>query len=57
MLGWPQVPGIDCGGAFASAGYEIYMLDVQTAFLNANIEKAVFVKMPPGYERSNESGV
>ena len=57
MLGWPQVPGIDCSGAFASAGYEIYMLDVQTAFLNANIEKVVFVKMPPGYERSNESGV
>ena len=37
--------------------YEGYMLDVQTAFLNADVEEEVFVKMPPGYERSKESGV
>ena len=33
------------------------MLDVQTVFLNADVEEEVFVKMAPGYERSNESGV
>ena len=33
------------------------MLDVQTAFLNADVEEEVFVKMAPGYEGSNESGV
>ena len=33
------------------------MLDVSTAFLNAGVEEKVFVKMAPGYERSNESGV
>ena len=33
------------------------MLDVQTAFLNTDVEEKVFVKMAPGYERSNESGV
>ena len=36
---------------------ELRMLDVQTAFLNADEEEEVFVKMPPGYERSNEFGV
>ena len=33
------------------------MLDVQTAVLNADVEEETFVKMPPGYERSNESRV
>ena len=37
--------------------YEVYMLDVQTTFLNTDVEEEVFVKMPPGYERSNESRV
>ena len=32
--------------------YEVYMLDVQTAFLNA-----VFVKMVPGYETNDKAGV
>ena len=70
VLGWSQVPGVDCGGTFAPVcrlqsirmvlpiaaelDYEIYMLDVQTAFLNADVEEEVFVKMDPGYERSNE---
>ena len=41
----------------AELDYEIYMLDVQTAFLNADVEEEVFVKMDPGYERSNGSEV
>ena len=73
VLGWSQVTGIDCDGTFAPVcrlqsirmilaiaaelDYEVYMLDVQTAFLNADVEKEGFVKMAPGYERSNESGV
>ena len=66
MLGWAQVPGIDCGGTFATVcrlqsirmtlaitaelDYGVLMLDVQTAFLNAHIEEEVNVKMAPGYE-------
>ena len=37
--------------------YEVYILDVLTTFLNADVEEAVFVEMAPGYGRSNESGV
>ena len=33
------------------------MLDVQTAFLNADVEEDVFVKMAPGYEIADKSGV
>ena len=73
VLGWSRVPGIDCGGTYAPVwrlqsirmvlaivvelDYEVYMLDVQTAFHNADVEEDFFVKMAPGYERSNESGV
>ena len=69
VLGWSQVPGIDCGGTFAPVcrlqsirmvlaiaaelNYEIYMLDVQTPFLNADVEEKAFGKSPLGYERSN----
>ena len=69
MLGWSQVPGIDCGGTFAPVcmlqsvrmvlaiaaelDYEIYMLDVRTTFLNADVEEKAFVKSPLGHERSN----
>ena len=65
VLRWSQVPGIDCGGTFAPVcrlqsirmmpaiaaqlGYEVFMLDVQTAFLNVDVEEDVFTKMPPGY--------
>ena len=41
----------------AELDYVVYMLDVQTSFLNANVEEEDFVKMAPGCERSNESGV
>ena len=73
VLGWSQVPGIDCGGTFAPVcrlqsirmvlaiaaelDYEAYMLDVLTTFLNADVEGVVFGITAPGYERSSESGV
>ena len=73
MLGWAQVPGIDCGGNFvhvcrlqsirmmlaiaAELDYEVLILDVQTAFLNADVEEKVYVKMAPGYETFDKSGV
>ena len=73
VLGWAQVPGIDCGGTFspvcrlqstrmmlaiaAELDYEVLMLDVQTAFLNADVEEGVYVKMAPGYETYDKSGV
>ena len=41
----------------AELDYAVYMLDVQTAFLNADVKEEVFVKMAPAYERSNKSGV
>ena len=41
----------------AELDYEVYMLYVQTAFLNTDAEGEVFVKMAPIYERSNEPGV
>ena len=64
---------MDCGGTIAPVcrlhsirmvlaiaadlANEVYVLDVQTTFLNADVEEEGFVKMAPGYERSNESGV
>ena len=66
VLEWAKVPRIDCGGTFApvcrrqsirmmlaivaEVDYEVLMLDVQTAFLNADVEEEVYVKMAPGYE-------
>ena len=41
----------------AKLGYEVLMLDVQTAFLNADIEEEVYVKTAPGYETYGKSGV
>ena len=73
VLGWAQVPGIDCGATFASVcrfqstrmilaitaeiDYEVLMLDVQTAFLNADVEDEVYVEMVPGFETYDKSGV
>ena len=37
--------------------YEVHMLDMQTSFLNADVEKDVFVKMTPGYEANDKAGV
>ena len=33
------------------------MLDMQTAYLNADVEEEVYVKMTPGYETYDKSGV
>ena len=37
--------------------YEVLILDVQTAFLNADVEEEVYVMMAPGYETYDNSGV
>ena len=73
VLGWAQVPRNDCGGTFtpvlilqsirlmlaiaAELDYEVLMLDVQTAFLNADVEEEIYVKMAPGYETCHKSGI
>ena len=73
VLGWRQVPGVDCGGPFAPVrrlqsirmvvaiaaefDFECWQLDYNTAFLNAKIEEEVHVKMAPGYEEFNNDGV
>ena len=40
----------------AEHDYEVLMLDVQTAFLDADVKKEVYVKIPPGYETYDKSG-
>ena len=66
VLGWGQLPGVDCGGTFAPVcrlqsirivlaiaaefDFECWQLDYNTAFLNAKVEEEVYVKMAPGYE-------
>ena len=73
VQGFSQIPGVDCESTFASVcrlqsirmmraiavelDYEVQMLDVQTAFLNADVEEDVFAKMAPGYETNDEAGV
>ena len=64
VQGWSQRPGIDCGAAFAPVSHrsqrlllaistqhdwDIYMLDVKSAFLQSKIDEEVFVKQAPGY--------
>ena len=34
----------------ASEDWEVFHVDVQTAFLNAKVQEEVYVKTPPGYE-------
>ena len=73
VIGLLRILGVDCGGTFApvcklhsirmmlaiTAGldYEVGMLDVQAKCLNADVEEDVFVKMAPGYETNDETGV
>ena len=73
VLGWGQVPGVDCGGTFAPVcrlqsirmvlaiatefDFECWQLDYNTAFLNAKVEEEVYVKMAPGYEEFSNDGV
>ena len=64
--GWGQVPGNDCGCTYApvcriqsirmalaiaaSEDWKVLQLDVQTAFLNAEVQEEGYVKTPPRYE-------
>ena len=73
VLGWGQVPGVDCRGTFAPVcrlqsirmvlataaefDFECLQLDYNTAFLNAKVAKEVYVKMAPGYEEFNNDRV
>ena len=73
VLGWGQVPGVDCGGTFAPVcrlqsirmvlaiaaefDFECWQLDYNTAFLNAKVEEEVYVEMAPGYEEFSNDGV
>ena len=72
IQGQPQVPGSDYGGTFAPVcrvqgismmqaiaaepDYEVFMLDVQMAFLKADVLEDIFAKMAPGYEIADNSG-
>ena len=73
LLGWVQVPGVDCEGTFAPVcrlqsirmvlaiaaefDFECWQLDYNTAFLNAKVEEEVYVKMTPEYEELSNDGV
>jgi hypothetical protein len=64
--GFSQVEGLDFGEIFAlvahleairillafatSKGFELYQMDVKSAFLNGVIQKEVYVRQPPGFE-------
>ena len=68
-----QTPGVDRGCTFAPVcrlhnihmmiaiaaelDYKVHILDVQTAFLNADVEDDVFVKRAPGYKSNDEAEV
>ena len=67
--GWNQVPGQECSSTFAPVGrlqsvrmvlakaaemdWEVRQLDVETAFLYADIEEEVFVAEPPCFETND----
>ena len=67
--GFSQVQGIDYDETFSPVAifksirillaiaafhdYEIWQMDVKTAFLNGNQEEYVYMVQPPGFEDSN----
>ena len=73
VLGWGQVPGVDCGGTFAPVcrlqsirivlaiaaefDFECRQLDYNIVFLNAKVEEEVYVEMAPGYEEFSNEGL
>ena len=34
-------------------GMVVHQMDVKTAFLNANLEESIFVKLPPGFRNGS----
>lgn len=70
---WSQVPTISRGRTFARVwrlktirmilvipaelDYEMFMLDVQTKFLNTDVEQDVFAETAPAYGTTDKSGV
>ena len=73
VLGWGQLPGIDCGSTFAPVcrlqsirmvlaiaaerNLECWRLDYNTMYLNVDVTDGVYVKMTPGYEKFDENGL
>lgn len=72
--GWDQVSGKACGGTFApisrrqsigvvltfaaEKNWEVHHLDVQTAFLHADVEEdAYYVKMAPGHKTTDRADI
>ena len=66
VLGWVQLPSVDCGSTFdpicrfqsirmvlavaVDYNLECWQLDYMPAFLNADVIEKVYVKMAPGYK-------
>lgn len=73
VLGWEQLPGVECGSTFppvcrlqsilmvlaiaAEYNLECWQVDYHTAFLNAVVTEEAYVKLAPGYEELDENGV
>lgn len=41
----------------AELDWEVYQLDTQSAFLSADVEKEMYVKVAPGYEITHKAAV
>jgi len=70
--GYSQVPGVDYDETFSpttrfttirmllqkavNESLYLHQMDVKGAYLNAPIDKDIYVQQPPGYEHSDESG-
>lgn len=73
VLGYGQVPGRDYGGTFAPVcrlqsismvlaiameyNLEYWKLDYNAAFLNADVEEDIYVKIAPGCDDFDENGI
>jgi hypothetical protein len=70
--GFRQVPGVDCGDAYAPVAryssvrvilafvairdWHVHQMDVETAFLNAHVTEEVYLQQPEGYKRRGPNG-